>query len=57
MPSYQPKIRNIKVPNKCSKCGVKNEEKDLFIIGIDESNYAITQTACRYPICRKCLGK
>jgi hypothetical protein len=55
MPSYQPKIKIGKYPDKCRKCKRKKPLKDLIITGIDESNYAITRNATNNPICRECL--
>jgi len=57
MPSYQPRIRFTKPVEICSKCKKKTPLVDLFIAGIDESNYAITQQACKNPICRDCLSR
>jgi hypothetical protein len=57
MPTFQPKIRNIKSSDKCRECKQKTDPKDLIITGIDESNYSITKNACKNPICRKCLEK
>jgi len=57
MPSYQPKIKYQKIIDRCSVCKRKRPLNELFIIGIDESNFSITQNACKHLVCKDCLKK